>query len=328
MPVDKKSRMLAGYLNASGRRRVVMAVVLVVCMVIRCTRGVCCRARLDLLGCHQSSGNGELFERLQPAFVITCRPTVVFCHGGLGRQALTKVAPWDTRLLSLRATAMPKARASQGAAKTSVAILAWQGDVFVHVGNAENQVSLTCFIPCAPDAGACALATPIIASRVTRVRGRLRSGARCPPVALAGPCSAHPNCCPRRGFPPLRAAPGQTRVTRREAPGRPGRDRHTICTMTAATPALARDNRNTGTHHHIVYLGGILQHDNVGTPARPPKPSSVIGCSPVRQQPLFIRRIDPGTRHDPGPIEWANVLFVGAHDSVDHIRGENAFLDQ
>src|SRR5262245_56456714 len=46
-------------------------------------QGVRCGARLDLLGSHQTFGDGELFERLEPALIITRRHALLLCRGSL-----------------------------------------------------------------------------------------------------------------------------------------------------------------------------------------------------------------------------------------------------
>ena len=52
-------------------RHVVMAMVLVVRMVIRRTRGVCCRARFQFLGGQHPGIDAPFDARVQPFFVIT-----------------------------------------------------------------------------------------------------------------------------------------------------------------------------------------------------------------------------------------------------------------
>jgi hypothetical protein len=38
--------------------------------------------------------------------------------------------------------------------------------------------------------------------------------------------------------------------------------------------------------------------------------------------------VDPGVRHHLGAVHGTHVLLVGLHDLVDHLRGQEAFLDE
>jgi hypothetical protein len=76
-----------------------------------------------------------------------------------------------------------------------------------------------------------------------------------------------------------------------------------------------------------VHGGRILQDDDFG-PLRPAEAQLGDGGSAILEQALFVCRIDPGTRHDFGPIEWPNILLIRPDYGVNHVRGEQTFFDQ
>src|SRR5687768_16476499 len=66
---------------------------MLIVMLIMGAQGIHCRARLQLLGGHQTFRDGELFERLEPALIITRRRAVLLCRGSLCGEALAEVTP-------------------------------------------------------------------------------------------------------------------------------------------------------------------------------------------------------------------------------------------
>src|SRR5262249_26596879 len=82
-----------------------------------------------------------------------------------------------------------------------------------------------------------------------------------------------------------------------------------------------------GAHHDVVHRGGVLQHNDLGV-LWGTEAEFGDRCGAVRQEALSVRWIDPGPGHDSGAVEWTNVLLVGAHDGVDHIRTNQPLLHQ
>src|SRR6266851_2751980 len=162
-------------------------------------------------------------------------------------------------------------------------------------------------------AGAGTTATPIIASRVTSSPSaaslrRSVPGGRCGRTRYrSSALESQIRISTLSG----RSTPNSRNTTRGS---RTGRERDESVRIAGAERA----------DDEVVDAGRVLDHLEVD----PAEAKLFDGRRPVGEEPLAVRRIDPGAGDDLGAVVRPDVLLVGADDAVDGLARDELLLDE